>query len=410
MELMAIQGTIQPGLLGRINEWRVLRTLQQCGPLSRADLARLTGTTAPTASKAVEALLREGWLIEDDAPDSRRGRPAKRLRLRSESVLVLGLVIDTPECHLVAASLDGTLNPKLSESFTTPESYEALLATVTRWVEERITRETPEKWGLCICMPGLIDNTQQKGLLSPNVHLTDGRFPAADLTVRLGIPCQLIHEQHALCLAERYFGAAQGLDDFALMDLSTGVALPVVSHGQLFTGHRGLAGELGHITVNLQGRLCGCGNTGCLETEVSDPASLRAIHEALGSPVSFEEALLRLQNNDPLAWEAMQARIEYLAIGIAAAIHLFNPPTLFLNSRFLRECPAVLEHLQERLVKRTLPPLLADCRILLAQSNKQQGVIAGMIEHLTNARLPTPLHELHRLAPLDKASHPLTLS
>jgi len=396
---MATPGTIQPGLLGRINEWRVLRTLQQRGSLSRAELARLTGITAPTASKAVEALLSEGWLIEDDAPDSRRGRPAKRLRVRSESVLVLGLVIDTPECHLVGAHLNGTLHPKVTQSFPTPKSYDALLDHVAAWLEQHVAGEPAERWGLCICMPGLIDKTRQQGLLSPNVHLTDGRFPAADLTERLGIPCQLIHEQHALCLAERYFGAAQGLDDFALMDLSTGVALPVVSRGQLFTGHRGLAGELGHITVNMHGRACGCGNSGCLETEISDPACLRSIQEAVGQSLSFDEAIEHLQSDDRAAWEAMTVRIEYMAIGIAAAIHLFNPPTLFLNGRFLRECPRVQERLEERLVARTLPPLLADCQIRLAQSTKQQGVIAGMIEYLTNARLPMPLHELHRLAP-----------
>ena len=84
----------------------------------------------------------------------------------------------------------------------------------------------------------------------------------------------------------------------------------------------------------------------------------------------------------------MSERIDYLAIGVAAALHLFNPQTLFLHGRFVRECPEVLERLRKRLVTRTLPPALADCCIVLAQGSKAQGVVAGMIEYLIDSRLP----------------------
>jgi predicted NBD/HSP70 family sugar kinase len=384
---MAAQGKIQPGLLGRINEWRVLRAIQRQGSLSRAELARATSITAPTASKAVETLLRDGWLIEVDDADVRRGRPAKKLRLPSQGTQVLGIVVDRPECRLIVGDLTGQIHEE--RCFPTPETYAELLATALAWGKEKIAAPSVRTYGLCVAMPGLIDYTEQRGLLSPNVHLTDGQTPSRDLQQALGIECVLIHELHALSVAERHCHNDQSLEDFALMDLSTGVGFTAVINGQPFTGHRGLAGELGHITVNPTGRLCGCGNRGCLETEVSD----LSLQHALGA-ASLDEAVARYNAGET---EAIHARLDYLAIGIAAALHLFNPPTLFLNSRFLAWCPALLPKLEEYLQVRTLRPAREDCQIRLALGNKSQGVITGIIEHLTNARLPTSLQELHRL-------------
>src|SRR5687768_13358376 len=91
---------IQPSLLSKMNERQVLRTLQARGPLSRAEVARHSGISAPTASRAVEALLRAGLLEEGEATGLARGRPGKKLRLASSTAQVLGLVIDAGRCRL----------------------------------------------------------------------------------------------------------------------------------------------------------------------------------------------------------------------------------------------------------------------------------------------------------------------
>src|SRR5947209_3418866 len=118
---------IQPTLLSKINERQVLRTLQDRGPLSRAELARHSGISAPTASKAVESLLRAGLVEEGEAPGLRRGRPARRLRLACETAQVLGLVIDAEQCRMVAAGLDGRLNDTRAVQFPTPSTYADLI-------------------------------------------------------------------------------------------------------------------------------------------------------------------------------------------------------------------------------------------------------------------------------------------
>src|SRR5262249_33053230 len=118
---------IRPTLLGKMNERQVLRALQAHGPLSRAEVARHLGLSAPTVSKAVAPLLSAGLLQESAASRQPLGRPAAKLRLATQTVQVLGVVIDAGHCQVVAAGLDGKLDPERQCRVRTPDSYEELL-------------------------------------------------------------------------------------------------------------------------------------------------------------------------------------------------------------------------------------------------------------------------------------------
>src|SRR3954471_15816680 len=94
--------TIRPAVVGKFNERQVLRLIQARGPLSRAEVARESGLSAPTVSKAVASLLRAGLLEEADAIEPARGRPAPKLRLANTSAQVLGIAIDAGHCEVVS--------------------------------------------------------------------------------------------------------------------------------------------------------------------------------------------------------------------------------------------------------------------------------------------------------------------
>jgi N-acetylglucosamine repressor len=223
-------------------------------------------------------------------------------------------------------------------------------------------------------------------VLSPNVPITNGRRPADDLSRRLGVACVVLQESHALCLAERHYGLAKGMDDFAMLDVSTGVGLGVMSGGQLLTGHAGLAGEIGHVTVVADGgRPCGCGNRGCLETVTSDSALAARASEKLGREVDVDEVIdLLAAGKVDLRREVADA-VKYLSIGVAAVINLFNPATLFIHTRLFETDPGLFGRVVEQAGKRALPPAFAQCRVVRAKGSKRQGAVAGIIQYLTDA-------------------------
>ena len=170
---------------------------------------------------------------------------------------VLGIVIDAARCEIVRAGLDSLLHPE-GRSFATPGTYSKLIDALAKQCEALMTTGPIVTLGVGVSLPGLIDDRHGRGVLSPNLPMTDGQRPAADLEQRLGLPGVLVQESHALCLAERDYGLAVGLDDFAIMDVGAGVGLGVMSGGRVLNGHSGLAGEIGHITVVAEGgRACG---------------------------------------------------------------------------------------------------------------------------------------------------------
>jgi N-acetylglucosamine repressor len=237
-----------------------------------------------------------------------------------------------------------------------------------------------------VSLPGLVDYRKGCGVLSPNLPITNGHAPAADLAERLGIDCTLLQESHALCLAEREYGLARGLDDFAMLDVGTGVGLGVMSGGRLVTGHSGLAGEVGHLTAVADGgRPCGCGNHGCLETVASDRALALRASEKLGRSVEVDEVIDLLKAGAVDLADELRAAVKYLAVGVAAVLNLFNPATLFIHTRLFETDTGLFDEVVRQAGARALPPAFADCRIVPAKGSKRQGAVAGIVRRLTDA-------------------------
>jgi predicted NBD/HSP70 family sugar kinase len=370
-----------------MNERQVLRTLLLEGPRTRAEICRLTGMTAPTVSKAVESLL-AARLVEEQEPEAAFGRPAKKLRLAVREAQVLGVVIDAGWCRVVAAGLDGSIHTDATRDFPTPSSYEGLLASFEEHAAPLVAKGGVTTLGVGVSLPGLVDYREQRGLLSPNVPITNGKCPARDLEARLGVECVLVQEEHALCLAERSFGSARGLDDFAILDVSTGVGLGVVSGGRLLMGHSGLAGEIGHVTVEIDGRQCGCGNVGCLETVACDSALAWSVSRSLGRKVTIDDILSLTRDGEISITGTLDRLCEYLAVGVAAVINLYNPSSLFVHGRLFELEAGLFGRVVDRTRARALPPSFADCRIVQARGSKRLGALAAIIEHQIDSVLP----------------------
>jgi N-acetylglucosamine repressor len=240
--------------------------------------------------------------------------------------------------------------------------------------------------GLGICIPGLLNRREKRTVVSPNIHQTDGRRLGDDLQKRLRLETAILQENHALCLAEQMYGAAKGIADFALLDISEGLGVGVVEGGRIIGGHSGLAGELGHVTAVLHGKRCGCGNHGCLETVATDTALAAAVSEKLGKKLSLDQIFPLIQAGRFQADEQIDQVVQYLAVCLAAVINIFNPSKLFIYGRLLDVQMDLFNRLLDLTRLRALAPSLADCEIIRARGSKRLGAIAGIIHRLTTGR------------------------
>ncbi|MCE9629736.1 MAG: ROK family transcriptional regulator [Planctomycetia bacterium] len=380
---------VESTLLRRINERRLLEVIQQQGPSSRAMLARTSGLTAPTVSKAVDLLLSRGLLEELDPVEPALGRPGRLVRMAAESAAVLGVVVDASTCCIVAAGLDGKVTEEQTRRLPTPETYAAVIDGIEHECRELLAGIRGTVHGIGVSVPGLVNERLREIVFSPNLRILDKRNPARDLEDRLGVPCLLAQETDALCLSERMYGDARGLEDFAVLDATTGLGLGVMSGGQLLAGHSGMAGEVGHITVAPDGLRCGCGNRGCLETLATDAALLRLLAERLGHPLDMAKAATLLDDRAADFQHEIRTVTEHLAIAIAAVINIFNPTSLFVHGTLLAGSEERFARVLERVKQRTLTASLSDCTIVAARSSKRQGAIASIMHHVTNTWAPS---------------------
>jgi predicted NBD/HSP70 family sugar kinase len=385
---------VQPQLLSRINEALVLRAIRQFGPSTRGELSQHMGVTFPTVAKAVGSLLDARLLEEFDDLTTGPGRPAKRLRLSKEKSQVVGVTVDGDTCEVAAAGFDGVLREDTKQSWPTPRSYGELLDGIVDRVKSLDSEDMPI---LCIgvSVVGLVDYPRQKVRLAANLPFLDGKMIGRDLSEKLHADCVLVHDTHALCLAEYVYGEASNLDTFAVLDMSMGIGLGVMVNNVFLTGHSGFAGEIGHIPVMAQGKLCRCGRRGCLETVASEWALIERVSEGLGRKVEFDEVMALALSGDKLVQSELNRLSKFLAIAVAHVVNLFDPECVFISGRLFEKLPWMCEQLVTRAGQVALEPAFKDCRFMPIKGSQLLGTIATAISAVTSSRICELQDTLH---------------
>ena len=218
------------------------------------------------------------------------------------------------------------------------------MAGVRRWrtcsslVREEVTRLDAAAiglLGLTVAVPGLIDRARGVVVAAPNLGWTD--VPLADALRRelgSGVPVAVDNDANCAARAESLRGVASGVDDFVYLTGTVGLGAGIVCGGQVLRGSRGLAGEVGHLRVGDDRRLCACGRTGCWEALVG----LRALVQATGidvrpreDPVSYAERVVGTPGTEP----AILAVADALARGVAQLTATLDPRMIVLGGSFV---------------------------------------------------------------------------
>lgn len=366
----------------RINILQILDAFAELGPCSRVDLTRYTGLSAPTVSKLMEDLLRRKWVetLPMQKP-SATGRPSVIYRLATEQIQFLGVVIDIENCRVVSSGLDGVIPEGRSVLFKTPKTYARLISTLAHHVKDIAARHPAVVMGVGLSVPGLLDKRDGRQVLSPNLHFMDKRFPARDVQQATGFTTVAMQEEHCLCLSEQMFGQAREVDDFAMIDISAGMGMGVVSAGRFISGAQGFAGELGHVTVDPGGILCGCGNRGCLETVATDMAFLRAVNARTGHDREMAEVLHLVQTGGLRVERELRRVLGFLSIGVGMVVNFFNPTHVYLYGRLFDAGPDVFDKLVQQVKEHAIPPSMSGVSIVRARGSKRLGALAAIIQY-----------------------------
>jgi predicted NBD/HSP70 family sugar kinase len=304
-----------------INRNLVFNLIRTHQPLSRADLARLSGLQRSTVSLIVEILIRERWIFEGSTGRLPRGRRPTFLHLNDQRAVV-ALDIHTSQTTVAVVDLDGKIVAQ--NVVDIPDDPGKAVSTIVREVKKVLAGNSRSFDGIGISVPGRPEPNPEHPIFTPRI-----KWSVLDLQTKLqratGLRVIMENVANGCVLSEVWFGDTDGVHDLVVVNVSEGIGAGIFVNGRIVRGKEGMAGEFGHIQIESDGPPCSCGGTGCWEVFASNRAGLRYYNELSGKPAldSFD-ALLRLaQGGDATAVSAVEKMSFYLGRGlrmIAAAL------------------------------------------------------------------------------------------
>ncbi len=281
--LMNVENASGQALLKRGNRMAIVRRLRMEPGLSRVDLANALDLTKSTVSALTRELIAEGWLLEREVlVTGDIGRRPTPLFVDPGRLLLLGTQVGIGHVRVVLTSLTGEVLAAKSAAYDTTLDVEACILALTRTMLAVAGRcgDAQQIIGIGVGLPGGVDQARDQLVFAPHVHWHQVPFgallrEALQGTPLAGAPVFMQNDADVAALGETEFNPSPQADPLLLVLVGEGVGAGLVVGGRLLTGARGLAGEVGHMVLQIDGPRCSCGRRGCAEALIGSRALLR---------------------------------------------------------------------------------------------------------------------------------------
>jgi N-acetylglucosamine repressor len=372
-------------LLKQVNVAAVYRIIDSCGPISRVNIAHQSALAPASITNITRLLLEQGLIRETAQEASTGGRRAISLVTIKEHFVFIACRLGREDLQCSVMDLAGTVYHHTVEPVAlhdAPELVSSLLQTIRNGQSHQPLNT--RCIGIAITMAGLIDSDSGSIIYAPNHQLEN--VPLATLIEQeLQLPVYLGNDTRASALAEYYFGAAQTCQDFLLVTIHHGMGAGIVSNGTLLMGQHRNIGEIGHIQLEPYGEQCHCGNFGCAETLISNPAIVRQAEALLRNghtsaylraPLTIDQICMAAQKNDAVATHILRQTGEYLGRVLSILANLFNPEKILLAGE-ITAAEHILFPAMKQQIARTVLPSFAVALQLERAAFQKQGTIGG---------------------------------
>ena len=312
--------------------------------------------------------------------------------------------IDIGGTNIVAGTVaeDGSeLLGLVSEPTFSEQGADAVLTRIVKLTRASMAAARgKEIAGVGIGSPGPLDTKTGVVLLTPNLGWTN--FPLRDrITQALGLPATLDNDANCAIFGEWWRGAARGANHVVGLTIGTGIGGGIVLGGEVYRGASDIAGEIGHMTIDSTGRLCKCGNYGCLEAYASGPAiAARAVEgirpgtdTSLPKYVNGDLSKITAQlvyeaahDGDEYAREVVKDTAKFLGAGVASIINIFNPEVVVVCGGVTLAGDRLFEPLRAEVRRRAFKPATDVCRIVPGELTGTAGVYGAAAVFIKQTR------------------------
>jgi predicted NBD/HSP70 family sugar kinase len=369
-----------------INLSLVLNTIRQAGSISRADLVRQTWLSATTVSALADVLLDSGFIFKSGMGESSGGRPPMLLEFNYGYRHVLGVDLGATHITALAMDLGGRVVARRHRVFDVMQDPSGATAAILELVDQVLAEGRLEPCailGMGVACPTPLEGEELDQISTVIFPRWAGYDLMAEIRRRLPFPAYLDNDANAGVVAERWWGSGRDYASLAYIKLATGVGSGLMINDEIYRGHGGTAGEIGHTTIDPNGPVCRCGNHGCMESFVGVPAILAEAHRRLGqdrptwwsgNALTIEQIIAAALEGDPTTRSIVQTAGNYLGIAIANLVNLFNPGLIALGGDLVAAGDLLLDAVRAAVALRCIPKAASEVTILV--SSLGDGAVA----------------------------------
>ena len=368
---------------------KIFSIMSERKELTVNDISEALNISTPKAGELLSKLV-EGKLIRETGKRSAGpGRKATLYTLRHDNCYFLGVEIKKYKINIGLMGFDKSIvKSKLEIPFLYQEAGESLkeiIFIINNFLDE-IKIERSKIAGLGISIAGRIN--VRTGEILTIYHFSDAPVKAI-LEKELGMPVYLDNDSRTLAYGEFHFGNRKQEKDVLVMNLDYGMAIGIFVEGKPVYGASGYAGELSHIPIFNNEKICFCGKKGCLETEASGHALIQKITELMAEGsnsilqivlskkgfIEIEDILSAVEKGDNLTLQTISSVAEKLGRGLAITINIFNPELIIIGGSLSAIGEPLLLPLKTSIIQHSLNLVNSDTRVVVSNLHYKAGLL-----------------------------------
>ncbi|MDT8716188.1 ROK family transcriptional regulator [Clostridium sp. 19966] len=362
------------------NRKRIIKLLLAERELTKLDIARKLNISVPTVTTIVGELIEEGIVEEAGVAGSTGGRKPVIIRFLPDSRFSIGLSLQKDFVRAILTNLDSNIIDDISEELESLEG-EAVISCMEKLVQQLMSSNGVTSnilMGIGISLPGIVDRNKLRLQVATNFNLKDVFFQ--ELKEKINVPVYLENEANAGALAEWNLGTAKEKESVIYISITEGVGGGMIIDQKMFKGSSMRAGEIGHMSINKDGRLCSCGKRGCFETYASNRALLKDYNNAAGLKLhSISEFVEKFRSGEATAEKVLDNYISDLSDGIENLIFIFNPHYVVIGGEISLYKDVFFDRLKNKIFENNRLYSREDINILFSLLGKDADIMGASL-------------------------------
>jgi len=356
----------------------ILDTIIKHYPISRTKLSELSNLNKATVSLQAHSLIEKQLVSEIGAGVSNGGRKPILLVFNKNAGYSIGVELAANYILTILIDLEG--NMLFSDYFEfVNESMEALKLILVERIRMAANHAPDSPYGIIgigVGVHGFV-NENQTVVCTPNSNWDKVDLKGL-LEDHFNFPIYIDNEANAGAFGEKLYGAIKNSDSSIYVSVGTGIGLGIIVNDELYRGFDGVAGEMGHMTIEVNGKKCGCGNQGCWELYASESAFyLNLSRIKNGEKMTLEKVNKMVLENDGDTLMEIEKFGYYLGVGLTNMINTFNPESIILRSNLIETNPIILKSIKKVVSKRISRYISLKNEILISQLSSNAAALGA---------------------------------